>query len=104
MAWHFYPSKGPERHPISLGNDIPELDDTHLIVTNADITRITTLQLLNLVNLALSKLCPPGMKKIYCNSNVTVGKKSRFDILWSFTRGAPERGCRGSGTKKYLRY
>ena len=70
--------------------DIPELEDTHLLVTKADVTRITTLQLLNPINLILLKLCPPGIKKIYCNSEISVGKNSRFDILWSFTRGGPE--------------
>ena len=83
-----------QRRIIAASNipdkDIPELEDTHLLVTEADVTRITTLQLLNPINLVLLKLCPPGIKKIYCNSEITVGKNSRFNILWSFTRGGPE--------------
>lgn len=47
-------------------------------------TQVTTLQLLNPINVILCEVAPLGIKKISCNHEISLQKDSHFDVAWSF--------------------
>ncbi|KAL1886495.1 hypothetical protein Plec18167_000426 [Paecilomyces lecythidis] len=67
----------------SLLDSLPRLEKTHRLDTEADVTRISILQLLYPVNIALQEIVAAAGMKIICGSERTGGRDSRFDIQWS---------------------
>lgn len=61
---------------------------THLLITEAGMTRVVTLQLLHPINIFFFFFCNispgPDIKKTFCNSDISAQKDSRFDIVWLY--------------------
>lgn len=61
---------------------MPILEKKYRLETEADVLRLSTLQLLHPVNIAIQETCPPGAT-IVCAAEKHGGPKSRFDVQWS---------------------
>ncbi|KAE8151736.1 hypothetical protein BDV25DRAFT_128539 [Aspergillus avenaceus] len=65
-----------------LSEIMPALERSHVLSTEADVVRLSTLQLLHPVNIALQEFAPSGTV-VVCSSEKQGGQNSRFDIQWS---------------------
>ncbi|KAL2373227.1 hypothetical protein BDBG_07812 [Blastomyces gilchristii SLH14081] len=73
----------PPVTPFSpLQASLPILEKTHRLDTEADVLRISILQLIHPVNIALQEILQAGTK-IICGTESYGGPKSRFDVQWS---------------------
>ncbi|KAJ9259632.1 hypothetical protein DTO271D3_6331 [Paecilomyces variotii] len=73
----------PDPKPFSpLLNNLPALEKTHRLDTEADVTRLSTLQLIHPVNIALQEIAPAGTKLV-CGSEAKGKPQSRFDVQWT---------------------
>ncbi|KAI9034755.1 uncharacterized protein KD926_005704 [Aspergillus affinis] len=72
---------------------MPVLEGTHLLESEADVLRLTTLQLLHPVNIALDQIRPPKTH-IFCRTESSIGNTSRFDVEWSLRGANGTRLCR----------
>lgn len=75
---HFPPAK-----PFSsINRQMPALEKSHKLSTEADVLRLSTMQLIHPVNMALEEITPPGTT-IVCGTETHGGPGSRFDMQWS---------------------
>ncbi|KAI3002580.1 hypothetical protein CBS147346_5806 [Aspergillus niger] len=65
-----------------LNVSMPELEESHLLLSEADVTRLSSYQLFHPVNIALQAVAPPGTK-IICSAEKPDGRFTRFDVQWS---------------------
>ncbi|KAJ5640503.1 hypothetical protein N7528_000128 [Penicillium herquei] len=78
----------PMRDQILLHATMPLLENSHSLDKEADVLRLSILQLLHPVNLVLHGHAPQGYK-IICASEKIQGVQSRYDIAWSLQRNEP---------------
>ncbi|KAJ5584625.1 uncharacterized protein N7459_004425 [Penicillium hispanicum] len=69
---------------------MPQSEGTHVLSNEADVLRLSTLQLLHPVNVALRHICPPGSRLI-CQNEMQGSTNSRFDINWSLLTANGQR-------------
>ncbi|QSS56002.1 hypothetical protein I7I53_04047 [Histoplasma capsulatum var. duboisii H88] len=73
----------PPTVPFSpLQASLPVLEKTHRLDTEADVLRISILQFIHPVNIALQEILPASTKLV-CGTESCGGPKSRFDVQWS---------------------
>ncbi|KAJ5629880.1 hypothetical protein N7528_003537 [Penicillium herquei] len=69
------------KNPQALSAVMPTLERTHSLKGEADVLRLSIMQLLHPVNIVLEELIPRGCMLV-CGSERIEGINSRFDILW----------------------
>ncbi|KAL3456550.1 hypothetical protein BJX64DRAFT_281303 [Aspergillus heterothallicus] len=74
-------SAGSNRNTDAVRVYIEE-EGSHILETEADVLRISTLQLLHPIDFALKQLCPKGTL-LTCSSEVKAGSSCRFDLQWA---------------------
>lgn len=87
MARQYLPRNTIITNPVRA--DMPVVEKTHRLNTEADVLRAATLQLIHPVNVVLSERLPPDAR-IYCESEVAEGVHSRFDMQWTLVQGGTE--------------
>ena len=65
-----------------LNVQMPELEESHLLLSEADVVRLSSYQLFHPVNIALQDVAPRGTK-IICSTERPDGRFGRFDVQWS---------------------